>query len=225
MSPEFDLSRLASRYKNPQATSSQRIQDQINGQSNISETSHHHNKAEIARSKIFSFLSSGVFNEWMDGVEYDPLVGGDMYLYLNQSSPQGQSLEELIGYQAATVHVASNADRVHNFVKKGLKRERDRNNWLQSKTVVLDGSADLQTTTADLLLQMWLLSDNLFVPDLTTSYMSHFDTTSQLIMNTPDILRPVVIKRRPIIQALYPMNCTKNIYEDTHVVMEQFGLK
>ncbi len=225
MSSELDLSRLASRYKNQQSTSSQRIQDQINGQNQILESSHHHNKAEIARGKIFTFLASGVFDEWMEGVEYDPLVGGDMYLYLDQSSPQGASLADLVGYRTATLHVASNTDRVHNFVKKGLKRERDRNNWLQSKRVVLDGSADLQTTTADLLLQMWVLSDNLFVPDLTTNYLSHFDTTSQLIMNTPDIIRPVVIQRRPIIQALYPMNCTKNIYEDTHVVMEQFGLK
>jgi hypothetical protein len=186
---------------------------------------HHNNKAEIARKKIFEFLKEDSYRSWIKGIEYDPeRDNGDIVINLEDSTPQGLNLVDLIGYDSVSIHVGSSPYQLEKFVTSNLKGKERRLDWYKSNQVVLDGTLTANEVTLDLLFQMWILSDNLFVPNLAQQYISYFDDSTQLLLQTPHVMRPVIRRRRPIIEAFYKDECSSNIESDTRMLVEQFSL-
>lgn len=186
---------------------------------------HHNNKAEASRKNVFNFLKGDSYRSWIKGIEYDPeLENGDIVINLERGTPQGKFLVNLIGYETASIHVGSTPEQVDKYVKKNLNNEEKRIDWYRSKQIVIDGTSTQNEVTPDLLFQMWVLSDNLFVPGLTQEYISLFDYSTQMILQTPEYMRPVIKRRRPLIQAFYRDDCSKNVETDTRLILEQFSL-
>lgn len=186
---------------------------------------HHNNKAEIARKRVFEFLKEDGYRSWIKGIEYDPeRDNGDIVINLEDSTPQGLDLVDLIGYDTVSIHVGSSPLQVEKFVASNLKGKERRLDWYKSSQVVLDGTLTANEVTPDLLFQMWILSDNLFVPNLAHQYISYFDDSTQLLLQTPHVMRPVIRRRRPIIEAFYKDECSHNIESDTRLLVEQFSL-
>ncbi len=185
----------------------------------------HNNKADVARKRIFEFLSAESYRGWINGVEYDPEINNaDITLYLEDATPQGDSLIDLIEYPFVSLHVGSSPSQIDKYVKTNLKKKENRLDWYKNRQVVLDGTLTENEVTSDLLFQMWILSDNLFVPNLAQDYISHFDDSTQLLLQTPHVMRPVIKRRRPIIEAFYKDECTTNFELDTRYILEQFSL-
>lgn len=186
---------------------------------------HHNNKAEGARKRIFEFLKADSYRNWIKGIEYDPeRDNGDIIINLEDSTPQGLDLVDLIGYDAVSIHVGSSPEQIEKFVKDNLKGKERRLDWYRSRQVVLDGTLTGNEVTPDLLFQMWVLSDNLYVPNLAQEYISYFDDSTQLLLQTPHVMRPVIRRRRPIIEAFYKDECSENVESDTRLILEQFSL-
>lgn len=185
----------------------------------------HHNKAEASRKRIFQFLKADHYRSWIKGIEYDPeRDNGDILIYLEDNTPQGLDLTDLIGYDVASIHVGSSSLQIDKFVKSNLKGRESRLDWYRSKQVVLDGTLTANEVTPDLLFQMWILSDNLYVPNFAQQYISYFDDSTQLLLQTPHVMRPIIRKRRPIIEAFYKDECSDNVEFDTRVILEEFSL-